>query len=274
VEKKIMGFYKLYPTKDSYISNASRQDFPKLYASSSNFGASPSLRVMAAKDRIITGSLEWARSLVEFNITDLSGKIYSDKTIPSSSVSYYLKMYNLAHDDIVPTSYELYVFPLSRSFSEGRGIDDDNFEDYGWVNWLSASSTQLWSHTGSDYVSGSEYGSGSQAFDAGTEDLFVDVTKVVNNWLSSSIGNTTTNYNIPNCGFLVKLGDTEENNSVDYYTKMFHSRHSKYIDKLPCLEARWDDSFRDNRGNFAFNKTNTLYFKYFQRTLIVIQLIQ
>jgi hypothetical protein len=250
-----MGFFRIYPSKDAWISNFINDGYPTTYASGSNFGKSPLLRVGAIKDHIVTGSVEWARSLVQFDITALSGKIFVDRTIPSSSVTYKLKMFNYVHDTTVPSSYELFVYPLSRSWTEGNGVDDDTYKDIGYCNWFNATSTQAWTLSGSDYLSAS-YGSGSQLFDEGTEDLEVTITQIVNNWLTSSIGQAG---GLPNNGLVVKLGDTEENNGVDYYIKAFHGRESKYVDRLPYIEARWDDSIRDNRGNFAFNQSNTLY---------------
>ena len=257
-----MGFYRLSLTKDSFISNISTDGTHGNRATGSNLGSSPTLQVFALKDRLFTGSVEWSRALLQFDVVDLSRSIFIDKTVPSSSVTYTLKMPNFVHGGTTPTSYELYAYPLSRSWTEGSGSDSSRWRDYGWVSWLSASSTQTWTNSGSDFLL-TNYGSGSQLFDRGQEDLEMNITEIVGNWLSSSIGVA----GLPNSGIVVKLGSTEENSDVSTYsTKMFHSRESKYVDRIPYLEARWDtDILRDNRNNFAYNQWNKLYFYNFVR---------
>jgi hypothetical protein len=181
-----MGWYRIFPTKDTFISTYAPDSLDAIRATGSNHGATPSLNIFAAKARFLTSSVELARILIDFDITELSGKIYTDLLIPSSSVSYRLKMCDMKHDETVPTSYDLFVFPLSRSWSEGRGIDNDNFRDYGYASWVDATSTQAWTVTGSDFIS--DMGSGSQNFDQGDEDLSVDITHIVNNWLTGAFG--------------------------------------------------------------------------------------
>lgn len=258
-------WYRIPASRDAFISNKSLNGTQTALATGSNTGLSPSTQIFALKNKLVTGSIELARALYQFDITELSGKIFDEKAIPSSSVSYFLRLNNVVHDKTVPTSYQLYVYPLSRSWTEGSGSDVFTFRDYGWTNWLSASSTQTWTLTGSDYLSGatSAYGSGSQSFDIGNEDLEINVTQIVNNWLTSSIGLAG---GLPNNGVVVKLGNTEENNSTDYYLKSFYSRQSKFVDRLPFLEARWDsDVIRDNRNNFAYDNDSSLYFYNFVR---------
>src|SRR3990167_5558167 len=228
-----MGFYRLNLTRDSFITNISTDGTHGNRATGSNLGSSPTLQVFALKDRLFTGSVEWSRALLQFDVVDLSRSIFIDKTIPSSSVTYTLKMPNFVHGGTTPTSYELYVYPLSRSWTEGSGSDSSRWRDFGWVSWLSASSTQTWTSSGSDFIT-TGYGSGSQLFDRGQEDLEMDLTPMVNNWLTSSTGGAG---GLPNNGVIVKLGTTEENNPVTYKTKMFHSRESKYVDRIPYIQA-------------------------------------
>lgn len=53
-----------------------------------------------------------------------------------------------------------------------------------------------------------------------------------------------------------------------YYTKRFFGRNTQYFFKRPYIEARWDSSTRDDRGNFFFSSSrapaadnlNTIYF--------------
>jgi hypothetical protein len=250
-----MAFYRIYPIKDAWITDASPDSSLSTRATGSNHGSSPVLNVFARKGDINSSSIELARSLVQFDVTELSGKIYTDKVIPSSSVTYVLKMFDMKHDDTVPTSYDMFVYPLSRSWDEGSGVDDDNFRDSGYVNWMSASSTTAWTVSGSDFITAS-FGSASQHFDRGQEDLEATITDIVTNWLTGSL---------PKNGLIVKLGTTEETNGTDYYVKKFHSRESKYVDRIPYIEARWNDVIKDNRKNFGFNVENKLVMYNFVR---------
>ena len=252
-----MGLFRIFPLKDTTITNAHVPNDLAVRGTGSNFGADPSLEVFARKAEISSGSIELSRALLRFNVTELSGKIYTDKVIPSSSVSYFLKMFNMQHDETVPTSYDLFVYPLSQSWDEGTGLNM-NFWSDGYANWLSASSTQTWTTTGSDFLT-TNYGSGSQHFDRGSEDLEVNITDVIINWLTGTL---------PENGIVVKMGNTEETNGVSYFRKAFHSRESKFIDRLPYVEARWNDVIKDNRNNLAYDQNNKLYMYNFIRGVL------
>lgn len=53
-----------------------------------------------------------------------------------------------------------------------------------------------------------------------------------------------------------------------FYTKKFFARGSEFFYKRPCIEARWDDTVKDDRGQFYYSSSmapeeenlNTLYF--------------
>ncbi len=250
-----MSFFRIFPTIDNWITDSSPDARASTRATGSNHGGSPTLRVFSIKDAIGSGSIELARTLLKFNTVELSGKVFVEGVIPSASVSYRLKVFNYIHGETNAESFDLFVFPLSRSWDEGKGVDDDNYRDFGYSNWMSASSTTAWSVSGSDFLT-SGYGSASAHFDLGSEDLDVDITSVVNNWLTASAGQAG---GIPNHGLVIKLGSTEESNTEDYFLKMFHGKQTKYVDRIPYIEARWDDVVKDNRNNFAFGQTNKLY---------------
>lgn len=249
-----MGIFRIYPSADTWITDVHPERTVDLRASGSNHGRSPSLNVFARKGDIISSSIELARTLVKFDLTELSGKIFDTQKIPSSSVSYYLRMVNMKHEDTVPTSYDVDVMPVSRSWDEGKGVDDDEFLDLGYANWENATSAVAWTTTGSDYITNF---SASQHFDEGDENLEVNVTRFVNEWLTGSL--------IDNYGFLLKLTDTQESNDVNYYRKAFHSQETLYVDRMPYLEARWDDSVKDNRQNFFYDVDNSVFLYNFVR---------
>jgi hypothetical protein len=248
-----MGVFRIYPSADTWITDAHPERSTSVRATGSNHGRSPSLNVFARKGDITSGSIEKARTLMQFSLTELSGLVFDQGLIPSGS-TYYFKLHNMQHADTVPTSYDIDVLPLSRSWDEGTGIDDDEHLDLGYASWKDATANGPWTVTGSDYLTTM---SASQHFDQGTEDLEVDVTQIVNEWLTGST--------IANNGVVVKLSDTDETNSINNYRKAFHGRETLYIDRMPYLEARWSNVVKDHRHNFAYDNNNTLVFYNFVR---------
>jgi hypothetical protein len=123
-------------------------------------------------------------------------------------------------------------------------------------NWISASSTTGWTNQGGDLITGSIY-TGSQYFSIGTEDLEVNVTSQVEEWIKGNTGS----YGL---GILLSAAQTAETRS--YYTKKFFGRGSEYQLWRPHIEARWNSQIADERGNFYISSSllstenvNTIY---------------
>ena len=118
-----------------------------------------------------------------------------------------------------------------------------------------------WDTAGADYYTDSS-SSFTASFDSGFEDMNLDVTSLVEQWISSSLEGKRENY-----GALIKLDSSEENAETSYYTKKFFARGSQYFFKRPCIEARWDSSKKDDRGSFYYSSSlapasdnlNTIY---------------
>ena len=98
---------------------------------------------------------------------------------------------------------------------------------------------------GGSYVDSSEY-TFTQSFDTGFENLEVDVSHLVEDWIKGDL----TNY-----GFGVRLTGSNETATESFYTKMFFARGSEFFHKRPVLEARFDDSKKDNRGDFFLSSS-------------------
>jgi len=111
----------------------------------------------------------------------------------------------------------------------------------------------------------------TQTFTNGLEDLEVDVTPLVEQWVNSSgniLGSKLNN------GFMIRMSSTYEDASRSYYTKRFFGRDSEFFFKRPVIEARYDDTIKDNRGRFFLkdsilatngDNTNTLYYYNYVR---------
>lgn len=241
--------YRIFPEKDTWITNVQRNSTQR---TGSNFGASEILdlfkrsAVSGASGLQATASL--SRLLMKFDLSEFAALTASGRA-PMSGASYFLRLYDAHHKETVPTSYDVVFYPLSRSWDEGRGIDNDTYLDLGVANWNQATSNTAWSTPGGDFVTSS---SGSYHFDTGLEDVCIDVSNIVGAWMTG---------NLPNHGFLVKLTSDEESDAQynDYYIKKFHARNTYFKDRRPTLEMRFDDSLKDDRDNFVFGATNVLF---------------
>jgi hypothetical protein len=226
----------------------------------SNMGASDILEVfnIYGQNSSSSGySLEEARILINFPISSILSD-RSSKYIPSSgSVKFYLKMYNAIHPYTTPDKFTLVAAPISASWTEGYGLDMDEYKDRGLSNWISSSSTTGWINQGGDFLTGSNASTSSQYFSTGIEDLEVDVTAQVEKWIAG----TTGSY-----GFGIFLTSSNTTETRSYYTKKFFGRGSEFELWRPHLEARWNSQIADNRGNFYISSSllsteniNTIY---------------
>ena len=222
-----------------------------------NIGAADSLEMFSI---YISGSeTQKARILINFPINEIS-QSRANGTLPASgSVNFFLKLYNVEHPETVSTKYYASVSPLSSSWDEGFGLDLENYSDTGQSasvgygsNWLYRSttdSTASWNSLGGDIIPNYEK---LFYFNNGLEDLSVDVTNIVEKQISNIL---------PNYGFMVKLSGAYEDgtNEVTYYTKRFSARSTEYFYKVPAIEAIWESTIKDDRGEFFYNSPNLTY---------------
>jgi len=253
-----MGIRRYTANSDNTITNAFEADLTTR-GTGSNMGASDILEVFSIYGQTSGASgytREESRILINFPITSISSSRVSGEIPASGSVKFYLKMYNAIHTSTTPTKFTLDINPVSgANWTEGFGLDMDEYSDLGVSNWVSASSNVGWQSAGGDvyyqYLS-------SQYFTEGTEDLDVDVTSQIEDWISGSYGTY---------GFLVRLNTTQSAiETRSYYTKKFFGRTSEFELWRPHIEARWDSQIADDRGNFYISSSllstenvNTIY---------------
>ena len=265
-----MAIKRYFAIKDNTITNAFKENLTSR-ATTSNMGASDILEVFSIYGQASSASSELSRVLVEFDTSELSTDRANNVLPASGNVSFYLKLSNAPHGQTLPKSFTLMAQPVSASWNEGTGLDMELYKDIGKSNWVSASSTAAWTTAGGDYLTGSvsqplRYVK-SQAFDDGTEDLEIDVSVIVEDWLAGTIDNY---------GFGIFLTSSLEEAARSYYTKKFFARGTEFHFKKPVLEARWNSSIEDDRGNFYYSSSlataaenlNTIYFyNYFRGRL-------
>jgi hypothetical protein len=263
-----MAILRYTASADNTITNAFEADLVTR-GTGSNMGYADSLEVFSiyGQESGSNGqSQELSRILIQFPVNQISTDRTAGTIPASGSVSFYLKMFNAEHPFTLPQDFNLVVAPISRSWSEGTGLDMDNYQDIGVSNWLKSDSSTSWSSVGGDYLSQDNY---NVRFEKGYENLEVDVTTVVENWITGAAGGEYNNY-----GFGIRLTASQEayfssslgtdsgsviQNTVgatqSYYTKKFFARSSEFFFKRPVLEARWDSRTMDDRENFFFSSS-------------------
>lgn len=247
-----MAIKRYYLTKDNTLSNAFKANL-STRATGSNMGAADILEAFVIHGQtsatINATNAEQSRILIEFDMDTVLADI-TNGTVPSSSVDYVLKMFNAPHASTTPVSYSLDVAMVkTNAWQEGSGLDMDNYSDLGESNWEYATPGTQWGLQGGDYYGVGATLSSSFFFDGGTEDLDLNINFAVDKWRTND-----TLY--PNYGLLIKNTDPVISGSEGtYFTKMFFGRTSEYFLKRPYIEARWDSSRKDNRGNFAVSSS-------------------
>jgi|TARA_R110002126_G_scaffold68293_8_gene172909 hypothetical protein len=256
-----MAIKRYFAEKDNTITNAFKSDL-STRGTGSNMGASDILETFVIHGQtsasVSAQNAEQSRVLLQFNVQNILDDI-SNGIIPSSSVEYKLKMYNAPHGNTTPLSFSLGVFLPSKDWSEGSGLDMENYSDAGSSNWEYATATTAWSNTGSDYQTAAGYSS-SFHFSGGIEDIELDIGSfAMDRWRSGELSNY---------GFLFRMDDEVVSGAEgSYYTKRFFGRTSEYFFKRPIIEARWDSARKDNRATFvqssslapATDNINTVY---------------
>jgi len=249
-----MPIKRYYATKDNTITNAFKSNL-QTRGVSGNMGQSDILEVFSIYAQATTSSSELSRVLIEFD-TNVINSDRNNTIIPASgNVNFFLQLYNAEHSQTTPKDYNLVVSAVSQSWNEGLGLDMEEYSDLDASNWLSASSGQKWvdfdgnASPGGSFRTDDEY-IFSQFFNTGFENLEIDVSHLVEDWIKGPAGGGLTNN-----GFGIQLSSSLENASNSYYTKMFFARGSQFFHKRPVIEARWDDTKKDNRGNFVLSSS-------------------
>jgi hypothetical protein len=158
------------------------------------------------------------------------------------------------------TSFNLNLFEIEQPWDEGIGYDfegqkfftssDDSVLSDEPSNWLEAASLSGWTSgngvfsawTATTIIT-------TQHFEDGNENLEMDVTDIVNGYLTGATNN----------GLGLAFDEATENSllSVLEYVGFF-TRHTQ-TSYEPYVETTYSDTIVDNRGNFYLDKLNKLY---------------
>jgi hypothetical protein len=316
-----MAVRRYTASADTTIVNAFKADL-KTRGTGSNMGMADVMEVFSIYGRqasyasgsqsgVTPASQELSRLLVKFPIATVAADRNASRIPASGSVSFYLRLYNAKTSKTVPKDFKFVVLPVSQSWQEGDGLDLENYRDETQnkegANWLNAASGTTWKSVGGGASVGGSYKTGShgsgktmaqyiytQTFASGLEDLEIDISGLVEEWIAAETGSATDG--VDNYGVGVHLSNSYEayfsssdgNNSgsvldnlpgalKSYYTKRFFARGSQYFFKRPQLEARWNSIKRDDRASFYYSSSlapsgenlNTLFLYNYVRGRLV-----
>jgi len=291
-----MAIKRYIADKDNTITNAFRSSLLDTQrGTGSNMGAADVLETFSIYGESSGSnglSQELSRVIIQFPVSDISADRTAGTIPASGSVSFYLRMYNARHAFTLPRNLILAIQPVSASWEEGVGLDMDEYKDVthdnSGSNWIRRGKVGEWTAVGGDYLSSPSY---TASFPSGYEDLKVDISEIIENWILGSGGGEYDNYGLSvritasqeayfsssvgaNSGSLIQntVGSTES-----YYTKKFFARSSEFFFKRPVIEARWDSRVKDDRGNFYYSSSlapaadnlNTLYLYNYVRGKLV-----
>jgi len=177
-----------------------------------------------------------ARTFIKFDVSNLE---------TGSGWKAYLNLKS-ANSEEIPLQYTVYANAVSQSWTMGTGTKFDNVTSDG-ISWKYRNGVDSWQDnviagtavftpgtTGSANAEGGTWYTGSEAsqsFDNTPDDIRMDVSGIINLWLSGSL---------PNNGFVVHHSLNSESDSLDYGLLKFFSKETNTIYQSK-LEIVYDD---------------------------------
>ena len=187
--------------------------------------------------------MDIARSLIKFDITPISESIRNGDISGSWKAFINLKS---ANSEEIPLEYTIYANAVSQSWTMGTGTKFDNMSSDG-VSWYYRDGSSKWLDLTSSYSPGSDTGSikssgggtwytasmASQSFSNEPDDIRMDITNIVNLWVSGSL---------PNNGIILHHHTSASlyTDINDYGVLKFFSKETGTIYQ-PKLELAWND---------------------------------
>lgn len=264
--------YRLLPVlKDTYITN---KIISGQRAESANVGQAGTLDLFKLYDETyLSGTaapIELSRILIQFDYSSLQALTASVLDITTGSFQALINLKDIYGGQTVPSNFTLELFPLSKSFDEGRGHDVVAFRDIDSANWLTASMSPLvtWSQAGAgatgslggdfDAITSGTLGTTAsvgfgvrQTFARGDEDLLMDVTRLVS---ASMVGL------LPNNGFRISYIASEEQDVTTRFVKRFGANNAFNKTLHPKLIVKYNgDVITDPSAAPLFDTTQSLY---------------
>lgn len=182
------------------------------------------------------GVKDITRTFIKFDVSNLE---------TGSNWKAYLNLKS-ANSEEIPLQYTIYANAVSQSWTMGTGTKFDNVTSDG-ISWKYRDGVNTWQDnviagtavfapgtTGSANAEGGTWYTGSEAsqsFNNEPDDVRMDVTGIINLWLSGSL---------PNNGLVIHHSLNNESDTLDYGLLKFFSKETNTIYE-PKLEIVYDD---------------------------------
>ena len=143
-----MTIKRFTATADTVITNAFEANLTAR-GIGANMGASDILESFVihgqANNVVNSVNAEQARILIKFPTTEVSSQRETGNLPAIGSVKFYLRLFNTPHGDTLPEDFSLEVSRITAAWSEGRGLDMDEYTDLGEANWEKRITGNSWS---------------------------------------------------------------------------------------------------------------------------------
>lgn len=265
-----MGVFRIYPEKSNTIAsgvyqglNAGQNAIAELWYGGGGTDTAPQKRNSIS------------RFIVKFDIAELQNKLNTFEINPAFVNSYTLNLTNSIPRDLaledeyeydvlykkVACSFDLICFPLNMDFDEGRGYDliKEKFivkqkGDYaisGVSNWNNATTVTSWSAPGiyTDPTASTTFHP-TQHFPIGDEDICMNITDVVRDWLSGGSVNNGVG--------IAYRRDYELSSGNTRYISSFYTEKTNTAFK-PYIEVSYNQNILDDRQQVTNNRPANLF---------------
>tara|TARA_B100000035_G_scaffold312534_1_gene324224 strand:+ start:4980 stop:6914 length:1935 start_codon:yes stop_codon:yes gene_type:complete len=137
-----MAIKRFFCNADNTITNAFKSNLQNR-GTGSNMGASDILEVFSILGQESSSSLEQARALLNFPVSDILQERNLGNLPVSGNVKFFLRVFNAPHGQTLPKNFDMAVLPISKSWNEGTGLDMEEYSDEDISNWVFASNTKV-----------------------------------------------------------------------------------------------------------------------------------
>tara|TARA_B100001250_G_C19810330_1_gene795409 strand:- start:2846 stop:3964 length:1119 start_codon:yes stop_codon:yes gene_type:complete len=222
---------RYFATKTSWISSGSSHIDGTDYKDA-NFGKD---QIIEIKKEFYNDSFDYqTRGLVQFNLNE-TGNSLSQSIVDGkiTNPKFYLRMFEAEGNEALSSTYKIDARLLTEDWDEGGGKVIHRPITTNGVSWDNrnnqmGNSETNWTTPGGQ-VSSTIYS--SQSFSDESPDINMNITPIVNAWLSGGVTNS---------GILLRFSGSRETDSSTTGKLKFFSRNTHTI-YPPVLEVKWDD---------------------------------
>ncbi len=197
-----MAIKRYIANADNTITNAFEPNLTTR-GTGSNMGAADVLEAFYIHGQTSSSAgltSEKARILVQFDIDKINTDRSAGLLPASGNVAWHLNLYNAPHSFTLPKDFKMVIKVCSGSWQEGRGLDMESYTDQTYEstgsNWIrkgaAGDGNSTWLTEGGDFAESSLSPAYTASFTDGTEDLSVDISDIVEDWMTggaAAIGN-------------------------------------------------------------------------------------